>query len=160
MTNTVYIMVGLPGIGKSSFSKGKFRISSDDYIENAAKEASLTYDQIFKDAAKDADKWAKAQYEEALYRKEAEIYIDRTNMNEKSRAYWISRASNAQHYKIVCINFLSPSTKEETENLLKRSKRPGKTILEFVFTNMMNSYKKPTLAEGFDEIIEIPFRMF
>lgn len=161
---TVYIMVGLPGIGKSTYSKGKIRISSDDYIEEIAAEEGSTYNEVFKEYASAADKRAKDRYKVLLdyfaeNNSSNEIYVDRTNMSKKSRKFWIDQAKGKKA-KIVAINFANPSSQEEVQNLFERSIRPGKSIPRHVIESMMSNYEEPSFEEGFSEIIQVPFKVF
>ena len=74
---------------------------------------------------------------------------------------------NLRHYyrmtkkaKIVAINFANPSSQEELQNLFERSIRPGKSIPRHVIESMLANYKEPSFDEGFDEIIQVPFKVF
>lgn len=155
----VVVMVGIPAIGKSTYSgsRGGVRISSDDFIEEIAKERGLTYNDVFKDNVKSADAFCKAQYDMRIKNKEELIWIDRTNMGVKARAYWINKAK-AAGYTVEAAVFESPKGYDEHDVYYERLRnRPGKTIPTSVIVSMQMTYVEPTAEEGFDKITFIPF---
>lgn len=147
---TVYMFVGVPGSGKSTFFEKRLfdcaYISSDDVIDNIAMEYGMTYDEIFKDAIGLAQKIAERTLRNAL---ECEQYIvwDQTNLTVAGRSKKLVMIPN--DWKVVAIWFPVPEPAEWKRRL---ASRPGKTIPPHVLENMVNTFVVPTVDEGFDEV--------
>lgn len=158
MTKTVYIMVGLPCSGKSTYISRVFPnavvVSSDNIIDRIAAEEGKTYSEVWQSNAKRADKEHWQDFLDALKAGKKEIVVDRTNMMIKSRArYMIAHDSD---YDVVAIEFALPSNESEKAQLAKRNSdraaKTGKVIPTFVIAQMTGSYQAPTLDEGFERI--------
>lgn len=149
---TCYIMVGLPGVGKSTYIneqlKGIVVHSSDQLIENYAKYLGLTYNDVFQDYIEEASKVFRQNIQNSIQNKESFI-IDRTNLTKKSRRSIMS--SLPKNYKIVAI-VIEVSEDTHTKYL---DGRKNKTIPQSVLDNFKNIFEFPTIDEGFAEIIHI-----
>lgn len=157
---TCYILIGLPGVGKSTWLYDRSSIgnlprnepyyvaSTDDTIETVSWLYDMTYDQGFKNLIGFAESvmWNDLQQaaEEGI-----KIYIDRTNLSVKSRKKIMDALPG---YEFVAVEFAKP---DETEWRRRLDSRKGKTIPEFVLKNMEASYQPATLEEGFKEIISV-----
>jgi predicted kinase len=166
--STFYMLVGLPGTGKSTWTdrfkrkhiselnEQSFKtntpfqynlsvISTDDIVQTIADQNRLTYNQMFDNitysfAEKITHKLAKFAFE----RNDIVIW-DQTNLTAKSRGKKLALVPS--HYKKICIMFRIP------DNLNERLQtRVGKNIPEDVMMNMIKSYQQPTITEGFDDI--------
>ena len=149
-----HILVGLPAVGKSTWSPARAKrpepdfaiLSTDGYIEWVAKQAGKTYDEVFAAAVGEADRlfWAtlRAHAQEADY----DLYIDRTNMTPKGRKKIIDIVK--KKYDIVAVVF----TCDPEEHFERLMSRPGKTIPPHIMASMEASYREPTLEEGFRTI--------
>lgn len=150
MTSTYTILSGLPASGKSTYRKTLPKdteiISTDDYIDQKAKELGKTYSEVFKDHIKDATEAMQKKHADAL-KNNKNIAIDRTNLTRSSRASWLSQVPNHYHKKAVW--FATPP-KEEHERRL--SSRLGKEIPSSVIRKMKDSVEIPTREEGFHEV--------
>lgn len=155
MSNPVlYMLVGVPGSGKTSwidtaeFQKGHDTIivSTDDYIEQIASLRNTTYDKVFKELIKDAERH---MYEDLSWAIEhnTNIVWDQTNITSKTRKKKLSMIP--KHYKKVGIFFPTPPDEELNKRL---SSRPGKNIPEYVMDSMIEMIEQPTLSEGFDVV--------
>jgi len=165
----LYMLVGLPGTGKSTWTKNfkkKYMedqskqafdtntpfvwnlsiVSTDNIIQTIANENRLTYNQMFDNltysfAEKITHKLSKFAFE----RNDIVIW-DQTNLTVKSRAKKLALVPS--HYKKTCVMFGIP------EDLAERLRtRVGKDIPDNVMMSMIKSYQYPTLEEGFDDII-------
>jgi predicted kinase len=151
-----FILVGLPGTGKSTWSKpfldtNQFvHISTDAVIDSIAKNESKTYDEVFKESIKIADKAIKELATQTILNKRNIIW-DQTNVSVKARKKIITKLKD---YTKVAVVFTC-SEELHTERLFKRSESEGKTISNFMMESMKNSFQFPTLDEGFDSIIEV-----
>jgi predicted kinase len=148
-------LIGLPASGKSTFIKQeKFKnfkvLSSDNILDQIAKDNNTTYDKIFKDHIKIADQQFRQEFQDAIKNKE-NIIIDRTNLNPKSRQKLLDQIPDS--YEKIAIIF-EISEAEQTIRLNKRAKEEGKTIPPEVIKNMKQSYVPPSKEEGFSKILK------
>lgn len=154
------MMVGVPGVGKSSFIK-KFReqhkdlihvASTDDLLEVEAARMGMTYSDAFLKVSQKVLKRAmEAEIKNAISERKT-IFHDQTNMSRKARGSKL--AAIPDYYKKICLNF-TVDDKILYERLNERARLTGKVIPEFVIKNMFNSYQAPSKAEGFSLIIEV-----
>lgn len=159
MTNPICtVMVGLPATGKSTrvrqlvdMNPGAFVYSTDNYIEQCAKQNGWTYDQAFDEFIKPATKHMNEMLDIAV-RSKQDIIWDQTNLGAKKRAKIVNRMRNAG-YRVECECILFPQGDSQWEDWHFRMKdRPGKTIGESIIESMMDSFVKPTIDEGFDAV--------
>ena len=169
----IMILVGLPGSGKSTFvntllegdldcSKDPYYaaaghvkdyvvLSSDNLIEAYAKSIGKTYNEVFKEAIKDCEAKLKLMFQDAVKEKR-NIIIDQTNMTVSKRTYILSKVPEGYHKIVVHFTAGLDIVKER---LQKRERETGKHIPWHVMEHMYNRMEKPTLEEGFDEILMI-----
>ncbi|MDR3503016.1 MAG: ATP-binding protein [Legionella sp.] len=154
LSPNLYMMIGLPGVGKSTWIRNhagphnQIVVSSDDYIETIARYQNKTYNEVFKDSVKDAEKY---MYDRAAYAVENDFDViwDQTNLNQKTRMKKLDRFPDYYNKIAVCVFC---ENKKEWERRLNN--RPGKTIPAHIINSMAESYQYPVPGEGFDEIIE------
>ena len=146
----LYVLVGVPGSGKSTWvSNQKWAencvyISSDKHIENYAAEQGKTYNEVFKNYATTAvslmlDDVVAARNEGK------DIIWDQTSVNIKSRKKKFTMLPDYYHIAVV---FPTP----EPEEHARRLNRPGKHIPKDVLQSMIDTFVMPTEEEGFKEI--------
>jgi predicted kinase len=149
------LLVGLPASGKSYYAEefiarlyGSYRLhSSDAILEEIAKDAGKTYDEVFKDSIKIADKLFWQELKASIGRKE-KIVVDRTNLTVKRRKRIIDMAK-AKGYFISAEVFETPFyDNAKWKEFL--GAREGKTIPPIVIGSMMFSYERPEYDEGID----------
>lgn len=157
MTNTIYMLIGVPGSGKSTWTSKlegpKHVISTDNIIDAIAASKGTTYDDEWSDnvGAATASMWN--EFQSRINRPSYEdIVIDRTNMNKKSRAQFFKKCYNKSNWKWIAVVFKTPDDSEWRRRL---NSRPGKTIPASVLRSMQESYVAPSFDEGFDAIMEI-----
>jgi predicted kinase len=153
---TLYMFVGLPGAGKSTFAHEAVNslgtacvlLSTDDYIEEVAEEQGITYDEAFQDNIKDAEHQLQVDLEEALRDDSiAAIMWDQTNLTPKTRKKKLARIPS--NWNIMAVYF----TCNEGERQRRLASRKGKTIPAHIDESMQNSLQEPTLSEGFHTIV-------
>jgi predicted kinase len=152
---TAYIMIGLPGSGKSTLIKNQnfdetntVVISSDDYIEAAAAEQGKTYNDVYEEEIF----YAISDMMDALNAAIADgkdIVWDQTSLTVKSRAKKIKLLGG---YRVIAVVVTTPDVTEHERRL---DSRHGKHIPANVLHRMISSFEFPTVAEGFEYIIEV-----
>ncbi len=151
---TLYMLIGLPGSGKSTWTANQMFdwsktvvASTDGYLEKHAKDSGTTYDDAYKVAYKDATKHMTATIADAI-EKGYNIVWDQTNVFKGARKKKLK--SIPDNYKKVAVYFPAPDEKELSRRL---SSRPGKTISPHIYQDMLKNLEEPSSDEGFDEII-------
>lgn len=151
-----YILVGLPGTGKSTLVSGlllqhpdAFVYSTDQFIEDAAAINGWTYNQAFPEFINPATKHMKEQLAIAT-RSNQTIIWDQTNLSASKRSKIVRTLSD---YLCECVCILPPSNATQEEEWQHRLKsRPGKVIPDHVLNNMKQTFEMPTNKEGFSLI--------
>lgn len=141
----VYVLVGCPACGKSTFAKSvndAIIISSDaireelygsEAIQGNGKEVfSLYYDR-----ATNATK------------KGYNVILDATNVTRKARK---NIFSNYKKSNVAC-KFVAVCFEKEFDVLVKQNTERERKVPKEVIERMYNSYVRPIEQEGFDEII-------
>lgn len=152
---TAYILVGLPGSGKSTWtnkmaSKMDFVVvSSDDIIEKFAKEEGKTYSEVFDKYVGRATGMMKQAFREAV-EQNRNIVWDQTNMSQKKRRGILQQLPS--HYRKVAVVF-NVDDRVLQDRLDKRARDTGKSIPDHIIKSMAQSYQEPTKAEGFDSVV-------
>jgi len=159
MNKELIILIGVPAAGKSTWVQREFQgechvLSTDNIIEELADAMGKTYDEIFSDYIKVAEKMFWEDFDRHISEGYSPIVIDRTNMSVKSRARIFNRLQqwHKRHgYRITGVVF---STPEQTEHERRLASRPGKTIPKHVVESMIDSYETPLFSEGFNTIMD------
>lgn len=149
--NKLYMMVGVPGSGKSTWIKNQKWAkdipvaSTDKFVEDYAKLQGKTYSEVFEEYMPIAVKLMANQAMICRANK-TDLIWDQTSTTIETRAKKIRMLP--EYYKIAVV-FKKP----EDEELKRRlASRPGKVVPWNVVQNMWGSWQEPTLEEGFDEI--------
>lgn len=150
-TPILYVLVGIPGSGKSTWvenqewAKDCAYISTDKLVEEEAKRKGSTYNEVFHDYMKEA---TTLMCEEVIAARASNqnIIWDQTSTTVKSRAKKLRMLSK---YKKIAVVFGVPAPEELDRRL---ASRPGKSIPKHVVNQMIDGFVVPTEEEGFDEI--------
>jgi len=146
-----YILVGVPGAGKSTWIKnqtwalGLTVVSSDAFVEHYAREQGKTYSEVFKDYMPTA---VELMVDQVVRAREYDhtIIWDQTSTTVKTRA---KKINMLEGYRKIAVVFRTPPLDE----LIRRiDSRVGKDIPAKVLLDMIEKWEEPTLEEGFDEI--------
>lgn len=146
----VYMLVGLPGSGKSTYRNTEEMnhmkyVSSDAYIEKWAAERNKTYNEIFKESASVAATYLNEDVE-WLTKRDCSFIWDQTNLTAKVRKKKLAKIP--PNYRKVAIVFQT-----DLVECLKRNAKRYRSIPEEVIVSMHKTFEEPTLDEGFDLII-------
>lgn len=152
MKKELIMLVGVPGSGKSTWRNKHYNrandrtaiFSTDDIIEDIARQFGFTYSEVFKDAITLADKAAFKRLKKWVDCCDR-IVIDRTNLTKKGRAKILNLIPD--EFEKTAIVFPYPDDIEERLN-----SRVGKVIPLKLVQDMYSKYEAPSLDEGFDFI--------
>ena len=152
------VMVGLPGLGKSTLVEGMYKpdtfiYSTDSLIEEWAAEEGKTYNEVFSELIGDATGAMNSALDVAI-RERLDVIWDQTNTGVSKRGKIIRRMRQAG-YQVRCVCIVPPESghiSDLKDWKYRLANRPGKTIPDEVLTNMYRSFTLPTVEEGFDMI--------
>ena len=157
---TLYMLIGLPGSGKSTWREKHIAAnptittvvaSQDDIIEEWAAANGMTYSEAWpKVNQKDVAAKFRTIYKEALNAGH-DVIIDRTNMGVKARREILKNVPS--NYETVGVTFVIPDT-ELHARLDARAKATGKVIPKFVLATMAKAYVAPT-REEFTRLVRV-----
>ena len=147
-----YILVGVPGSGKSTwianqmFDWNKTVVASTDgYVEQQAKKQGKSYSDVFKSVMPDAVNHMAKTVVDAR-EQGLDIVWDQTSTTVQTRA---KKLRMLPDYKKIAVVFPTP---EEEELQRRLNSRPGKVIPDHVMQQMKRGFTMPLKDEGFDEI--------
>ena len=144
-------LVGVPTSGKSTFSNDPkyskyIRISSDDILQEVAKERQQSYNTVFKGNVRFAQIAMMKVLRKAIEDGKSIIW-DQTNLTRKQRREKLKHIP--PHYKKTAVYFVV----DLKTALQRNTQRPGKVIPPEILERLIKEYELPTLEEGFSEII-------
>lgn len=145
------MLVGIPTAGKSTFSNDKkyskyIRVSSDDILQEVAKERQQSYNTVFKANIRFAQIAMMKVLRKAIENGKSIIW-DQTNLTRKQRKEKLKHIP--PHYKKTAVYFIV----DLKTALQRNTQRPGKVIPPEILERMIKEYEIPTNEEGFDTII-------
>jgi predicted kinase len=149
--NKLYVLVGVPGSGKSTWIKNQEWakdipvVSTDHFVEEYAAKEGKTYSEVFDEYMPIAVRLMANQVE-ICKANGKDIIWDQTSTTVKTRK---RKFNMLPDYYAIAIVFKTPE-KEELDKRL--SGRPGKIIPEHVMRTMIDGFVMPTEEEGFKEI--------
>lgn len=153
--NKFYVLVGVPGSGKTTWvNQQAFNtdhtvyVSSDMFVERYAQQVSKTYTEVFAEYMPQA---INEMMDAVFYALENryDIIWDQTNTSVASRRKKLKYVPEGYEKIAVVFPTPDPATHKEWLN------RPGKEIPEEIVQDMIARFEMPTLAEGFDKVIEV-----
>ena len=149
--NKLYVLIGVPGSGKSTWANSQewakdcAYISTDGYVERFAQRLGATYNDVFETVMPRAIRLMTRAVHRAR-REGKDILWDQTSTTVKSRK---NKFRMLPDYYAIAVVFRTPDAAEWERRL---ASRPGKSIPKFVLDNMVKNWQEPTEEEGFKEI--------
>lgn len=148
--NKLYMLVGVPGAGKSTWIKNQEWakdipvVSTDRFVEQYAEQQGKTYNEVFQEYMPIA---VKLMANQALIcqANNLDIIWDQTSTTVATRA---KKLRMLPSYYAIAVVFATP----EPEEHARRLNREGKTIPADVLAQMIDNFEMPTEEEGFKEI--------
>lgn len=144
-----YMMVGLPGSGKSTWAHDNFTdipiVSSDHWVQQLALVRGQTYSQAFADVIDQATRLFDQEISDLIYQRQSFVW-DQTNITVSVRRNKLMRLRG---YRVVAHAWLL----DEAELQRRQSLRPDKSIPQPVLQDMMSKYSIPSPDQGFDQVI-------
>jgi predicted kinase len=152
MDNTLYIMVGLPGSGKSTYAKEFIKDQQVEYLSSDSLRAVFGKDESDQSVTPKVFGHIKTKVDEYL-RDNKNVLVDATNVNRKERNDYINTAKK-YNSKVVAVVF-----KMDRNGLIARNKKRGdeggRVVPDWVIDKMLNKFEEPDFNEGIDVIIYV-----
>ncbi len=157
MIKTAYILVGVPGSGKStwvvdnkSWTQDCAIISTDYHVEEYARSVGKTYSEVFEEYMPTAVRLM-ADNVVTARNYDFNIIWDQTSTTVASR---VKKFRMLPDYRHIAVVFKTP---EEDELKKRLASRPGKEIPWSVVSSMMNNFVEPTVEEGYNEVWKVGY---
>jgi predicted kinase len=150
--STIYIAVGLPGSGKSTYAKNFIKgkdieyLSSDELraVFGKSEEDQTVTSLVFGHIKRKVDEFLKDG---------KNVLVDATSVNRKERADYITTAKK-YGAKVVAFVF-----KMDRQGLIDRNKKRGqeggRVVPDWVIDKMLAKFEEPSTNEGIDEVIYV-----
>lgn len=152
MNNTLYLTVGLPGSGKSTYAKNFISgkdieyLSSDELraVFGKSEEDQTVTPLVFGHIKRKVDEYLKNG---------KNVMVDATSINRRDRSDYIKTAKKYDT-KVVALVF-----KMSRQGLIDRNKKRGdaggRVVPDWVIDKMLAKYEEPSNDEGIDEFIYV-----
>ena len=152
MNNTLYITVGLPGSGKSTYVKNFIKDKDIEYLSSDSLRAVYGKSEEDQTVTPLVFGHIKRKVDEFL-KDGKNVLVDATSVNRKERSDYIKTAKK-YGAKVVAIVF-----KMDRQGLIDRNKKRGeqggRVVPDFVIDKMLNKFEEPSYSEGIDVIIYV-----
>ena len=152
MNNTLYITVGLPGSGKSTYVKNFIKDKDIEYLSSDSLRAVYGKSEEDQTVTPLVFGHIKRKVDEFL-KDGKNVLVDATSVNRKERSDYINTAKK-YGAKVVAIVF-----KMDRQGLIDRNKKRGeqggREVPTFVIDKMLAKFEEPSYSEGIDVIIYV-----
>ena len=150
--NTLYITVGLPGSGKSTYAKEFIKGKDIEYLSSDELRAVYGKGEDDQTVTPIVFGHIKRKVDEFL-KDGKNVLVDATSVNRKERSDYINTAKK-YGAKVVALVF-----KMDRQGLIDRNKKRGeqggRVVPDFVIDKMLAKYEEPSFAEGIDVTIYV-----
>ena len=152
MNNTLYITVGLPGSGKSTYSKNFIKDKDVEYL--SSDELRAVYGKSEEDQTVTPLVFGHIKRKVDEFLKDGKnVLVDATSVNRKERSDYIKTAKK-YGAKVVAIVF-----KMDRQGLIDRNKKRGeqggRVVPDWVIDKMLAKFEEPSYDEGIDVMIYV-----
>ena len=152
MNNTLYITVGLPGSGKSTYVKNFIKDKDIEYLSSDSLRAVYGKSEEDQTVTPLVFGHIKRKVDEFL-KDGKNVLVDATSVNRKERSDYINTAKK-YGAKVVAIVF-----KMDRQGLIDRNKKRGeqggRVVPDWVIDKMLNKFEEPSYDEGIDVMIYV-----
>ena len=152
MNNTLYITVGLPGSGKSTYAKEFIKGKDIEYLSSDELRAVYGKGEDDQTVTPIVFGHIKRKVDEFL-KDGKNVLVDATSVNRKERSDYINTAKK-YGAKVVALVF-----KMDRQGLIDRNKKRGeqggRIVPDWVIDKMLAKYEEPSFAEGIDVTIYV-----
>ena len=152
MNNTLYIAVGLPGSGKSTYAKNFIKDKDIEYL--SSDELRAVYGKSEEDQTVTPLVFGHIKRKVDEFLKDGKnVLVDATSVNRKERSDYINSAKK-YGAKVVAIVF-----KMDRQGLIDRNKKRGeqggRVVPDWVIDKMLAKFEEPSYDEGIDVMIYV-----
>ena len=152
MNNTLYITVGLPGSGKSTYAKEFIKGKEIEYLSSDSLRAVYGKSEEDQTVTPLVFGHIKRKVDEFL-KDGKNVMVDATSVNRKERSDYINTAKK-YGAKVVAIVF-----KMDRQGLIDRNKKRGeqggRVVPDWVIDKMLAKFEEPSYNEGIDVMIYV-----
>ena len=150
--NTLYITVGLPGSGKSTYVKNFIKNKDIEYLSSDSLRAVYGKSEEDQTVTPLVFGHIKRKVDEFL-KDDKNVLVDATSVNRKERIDYINTAKK-YGAKVVAIVF-----KMDRQGLIDRNKKRGeeggRVVPDWVIDKMLAKFEEPSYDEGIDVMIYV-----
>jgi len=152
MNNTLYIAVGLPGSGKSTYAKNFIKDKDIEYLSSDSLRAVYGKSEEDQTVTPLVFGHIKRKVDEFL-KDGKNVLVDATSVNRRERSDYINSAKK-YGAKVVAIVF-----KMDRQGLIDRNKKRGeqggRVVPDWVIDKMLAKFEEPSYNEGIDVMIYV-----
>jgi predicted kinase len=152
MNNTIYIAVGLPGSGKSTYAKNFIKDKDIEYLSSDELRAKFGSGETDQTCTNQVFGHIKRKVDEFL-KDGKNVLVDATSVNRRERSDYINTAKK-YGAKVVALVFKMDRDGLITRNQ-KRGSEGGREVPTFVIDKMLAKFEEPSTNEGIDEVIYV-----
>ena len=170
--NKLYVLVGPPGVGKSTYLKNNpglsdaIVVSRDNIVERVAEENGYTYTEMFGNTPelKELNKQINDELARDINSASnagKDVVIDMTNLSVGARSGLLNKFPRDKFMRIAIdfmpdeSNFDNLMKSNEKRNAQLKKKGKDKDITRDLLRIMFNRYEPPTENEGFDRVSDV-----
>lgn len=153
--NTLIVLAGISGCGKSTFAKYLLEISKQKETAIAIACPDLIREKLYGDASIQGN--GKKVFQMAFNIVElsgkikADCVFDATNTTKKARRKVIEKAN--PHFDFILCYYFAPDL---TQSITNQKKRERQVPIDVV-VRQVNKWETPTIDEGFDYVCELKY---
>lgn len=148
------IIVGIPGIGKSTYIKKLMQESTEEYTCLSSDKLRAKFGSSEEDQSVTPQVFSYIHEQvNILLSSGKNVIIDATNIKRRDREGYIKLA---KRYSVRVIVYVLPLDRDLAIKRNKlRAQSGGRNVPEFVIDKMITNYTHPVYGEGIDELIYI-----